>query len=298
MAKILKRKTKGDLIFDIFNYSFMVIFCISILFPFWDMIILSLSNPNESTSLTLRVWPQTIRLDAYKFVFSDNKVIAAYGMTIFRTVAGTALHIILTLMAAYPLSKRNLPYRNILTTYLLIPMFFSGGLIPSYVINRMLGLVDNILIYIVPGAFSVYNTILMRNYLMSMDSSLEESAFIDGAGYMTMLAKIIAPLAKPIIATIALWTAVSHWNAWMDCLIYIRDERKIVMQMILRRMMDMTNLTSQQMQEYLATDSSRQITSQTVQAATTMITIIPIVMVYPFLQKYFVQGIMVGALKG
>lgn len=298
MGILLKRKTKGDLIFDICNNTFMVLFCISIIFPFWDMIMLSFSHPDESVSLTLRLWPKSWRWDAYLFAFSDSKILNAYAVTILRTVLGTLLHIFVTLLAAYPLSKRNLPFRNVLTTYFIIPMFFSGGLIPTYLINKKLGFVDNILVYIIPGAVSIFVVLLVRNYLMSMDSGLEESAFIDGAGYVTILFKIIAPLAKPIIATIALWQAVAHWNAWMDCMIYIRDERKIVMQIILRRMMDLTNMESKEMQNFIELDSTRQITSETVKAAVTIITILPIIMVYPFLQKYFVKGIMVGALKG
>lgn len=280
------------------NYTFMILFCISIVFPFWDMFVLSFTSAEYATSLTLRLWPKKSSVDAYAFALSNNRIINAYVVTIYRTIAGTLLHIILTLFAAYPLSKKELPFRKWITTYILIPMFFSGGLIPTYIINRKLGLVDNLLIYILPGAVGAYTIVLVRNYLMSMDTSLEESAFIDGAGYITILFKITMPLAKPILATIALWSAVGHWNAWMDCLIYIRDERKIVMQMILRRMIDMSNMQNQEMQEFMMMDESRHITSKTVQSAVTMITVTPIIMAYPFLQKYFVKGIMVGSLKG
>lgn len=298
MKKLFSKKTYGGLTFDTVNYTVMFIFCITILFPFWDMIVLSFSDPDWAVSLTLRLWPEIWSFDAYKYVFANGGILNAYLVTITRTVTGTLLHIFITMLVAYPLSKRELPFRGAITIYVLIPMFFSGGLIPSYIINRKLGFVDNLLVYILPGAIGVFTVLLVRNYLMSMDKALEESAFMDGAGYFTILFKIVIPLAKPIVATIALWNAVYHWNAWFDCLIYIRDEKKVVMQMILRRMIDVTSLQSAEMQAFMMTDESYKVVSKTVQAAATIITILPIIMVYPFLQKYFVKGIMVGSLKG
>lgn len=298
MKRILARTSVSGLIFDVSNYIFMVIFSISILFPFWDMLVTSFSNPTEAVSLTLRLWPVKWRLDSYIFAFSDNKIIMAYVITIYRTIAGTLLYIILSLLAAYPLSKRDLKFRNVLTIIFIIPMFFSGGLIPSYIINRQLGFVDSLLVYIIPSALSVFTVLLVRNYIMSIDKALEESALIDGAGYFRILFSIILPVSKPIIATIALWSMVGQWNSWFDCLIYIRDEKKIVLQIIIRRMMDMITQVSGEMQEFARRDPTRQVASKTVQAAVTLITIGPIVLSYPFLQKYFVKGIMIGSLKG
>lgn len=177
-------------------------------------------------------------------------------------------------------------------------MFFSGGLIPSYLINRSLGLVNNLLVYILPGAVGIFYVLLVRNYFMSIDKGLEESAFIDGASYFTILLKIIIPVSKPILATVALWCLVGQWNAWFDCLVYIRDEKKIVLQILLRRMIDMNAQTTQDQLQFILNDPTRVITTKTVQASATIIAITPIICTYPFLSKYFVKGIMLGSLKG
>lgn len=295
---LLRRKSIGDLIFDFFNYTFITLLCISILFPLWDMLVLSFSSPVDSSNLTMRLWPREWRLDAYIYNLSSEKTLNALYVSVFRTVTGTIISLFMVIIAAYPLSKRNLPFRNIITGYFLVPMFFSGGLIPSYLINKSLGLVDNLLIYIIPGAVGIFNVLLVRNYFMSIDQGLEESAFIDGASYITILYKIIIPVSKPILATIVLWSMVGQWNAWFDCLVYIRDEKKIVLQLLLRRMMDMNQQTSQDQLQFMMVDPTKVITTKTVQAAATIITITPIVLTYPFLQKYFVKGIMLGSLKG
>ncbi len=292
-----KRRKKPEL-FDIFNITFMILFCITIIFPFWDMIVRSLSAPEHSSSLGMMLIPQDITFSSYKFILSDDGILIAYVNTILRTVLGVALHVVLTVLAAYPLSKPELPYRKIITMFFLIPMFFQGGMIPSFIINRSLGLVDNFLVYILPNAVVVYNTILVRNFFMSIDKGIEESAFIDGANYPQILYKIIVPISKPIIATIALFQAVYHWNEWMTCLLYIRDEAKIVVQIILKRMMDLSDNQNAEIAEFLAINGADVITSVSVQMATTIVTVLPIVVVYPFIQKYFVQGIMVGSVKG
>lgn len=284
--------------FDCLNAIFMTLFCISIIFPFWDMIVRSLSDPYGATNLKLMLWPENFTLSAYKFVLSDDKILRAFAVTLARTVIGTLLSLTVTILAAYSLSKRDLPGRKVITMLFLIPMFFTGGIIPSYLINRSLGFVDNFLVYVLPAAINIYNIVLARNYFMSLDKSLEESAFVDGAGYGTILLKIVVPISKPIIATLALWVAVSHWNSWMDCMMYIRDENLIVVQMLLRRMLDLTQTQNEQMQMFMLSEGNGNITNASVRMATTIITVVPIMLVYPFLQKYFVKGIMVGSLKG
>ncbi|MBP1993409.1 carbohydrate ABC transporter permease [Paenibacillus eucommiae] len=291
-------RSMGSKCFDIFNYSFMALFCLTILLPFWDMFILSISDAKLSASLSMRLWPKTFDLSAYYFAFSDNKIPLAYLVTIYRTICGTILSLVLTVIAAYPLSKKDLPLRNVMTTIFLIPMFFGGGLIPTYIIIRKLGLVDNLLVYILPGAVGIFTILIVRNTFMSMDKALEESAFMDGAGYLTILFRIYVPLSKPILATVALWSMVGHWNAWFDALIYIRSEDKMVLQSILQRMVAMTSNFSEEALQFQMQNPGLFVTSQTFQAAVTIVTIGPIVMVYPFFQKYFVKGIMIGSLKG
>lgn len=284
--------------FDVFNYLFLTVFSITIVFPFWDMIVRSLSDVRYSTSLTMMLWPKGLTLDSYRYVLSDDSILRAYLITILRTLSGTALSLLLVMLGAFPLSKRLLPGRKYITLFFLIPMFFSGGLIPSYLINRKLGLVNNFLVYILPGCVGVYNVVLARNFLMSLDTALEESAFIDGAGYLRVLLSIILPLSTPILATLTLWIAVGHWNAWFDCMVYIRTPSLEVVQMLLRRMQDLSQYQSEDIQSFMINDMSAQITSVSVRMATTIVTVLPIMCVYPFIQKYFVKGIMVGSLKG
>lgn len=284
--------------FDYLNILTMCLFCVLVIFPFWDMLVRSLSTARGSVSLSFMMWPDKINFESYQYVLQDSKTLSAYTVTIARTVLGTLVSLVLQVMLAYPLAKKDLPLRNVLTTILLIPMFFSGGMIPKYILNRQLGLVNNFLVYIIPGAVSVYNVIMIRNFLMSLDKSLEESALIDGAGYWTILFRIVVPLSKPILATVALWVAVAHWNAWFDSLIYAREPNLITMQLMLRRLLTTSTEAAGEMQQYMEQMEFENMTSNSVRMAATIITILPIMFVYPFVQKYFVKGIMVGSLKG
>lgn len=301
MARVSRQKLDHMNAFDYLNYIFMILCCLAVLFPMWDMLVRSFSSPDFSGSLNFMLWPKGFNLSSYQFVLSDGNILHAFLITICRTAVGTITSCIATILVAYPLSKRDIPARKYLTVFILIPMFFNGGLITSYLNIRELKLVDNFWVYILPGCVNVYNSILMRNYFMSMDSSLEESAFIDGAGYNRLLISIVIPLSKPILATIALWNAVAHWNAWFDCFIYIRSGSLEVVQILLRRMQDLTNLQSQEMLAFIDSMQSGgqdTVTSASVRMAATIVTMVPILCVYPFVQKYFVQGIMIGSLKG
>jgi len=294
----LRRKSAGDALFDAFNIAFLFLFSLTILYPFWSTILMSLSDVNEVSSLGLHVWIRHPTLVAYKFAMSRyGNVPVAYANTIFRTVTGALLTLVATILGAYPLSKRELPGRNGLTVFLLITMFFSGGLIPSYLLIRNLGLFDSRWALILPGLAGGFNIIIMRNFLMTMDKSLEESAFIDGANYLQILIRIIVPLSKPVIATVALWTAVGHWNAWFDALIYLKSENKIVLQLLLRRLIQEMTLLSEQMNSFMAIEKT-ELPSAAVKAAITILTIGPIIVAYPFLQKHFIKGIFLGSLKG
>lgn len=197
-------------------------------------------------------------------------------------------------MGAYVLSKKKLPNRNFWTTVVLIPMFFSGGMIPSYLWMVNLHLIDNRLVLILPGLISSYNLIIMRNFFMSVPEGLEESAMIDGAGSIRIFFSIVLPISKAVLATVALWVMVGHWNAWFDATIYIRDANKLPLQVVLRRiLMEGT----QQMMDMNSTDTNH-VTPDTLKAATTFVCMLPIMCVYPFVQKYFVKGVIIGSLKG
>lgn len=284
-------------LFDVLNVFFIGSFSIAVLYPFWQTVVLSFSGPSSASSLGVHLWPDHWLPDAYKFVFSYQDIVAAYLNTILRTVVGTVIIVCTTLLVAYPLSKRDLPYRNYFTIFFLIAMFFSGGMIPDYLLIKNLGLLDNRLALIFPGAVNVFSIIIMRNYLMTIDKGIEESALIDGAGYFTILGKIMIPLAKPVIATVALWAAVGHWNAWFDAMIYIRDPSKTVLQMVVRSMMVDMDLSQTQFGGGGGMTNANLLLSN-VRAATVMISIGPIILIYPFAQKYFIKGIMIGSLKG
>ena len=295
-VKIVKKKKNMGIV-DWIIYVLIALFSILVIYPFWDIFLTSFANPISTTSLGMHLWIDEWQLDSYRFVLSDVKVLYAYGNTIFRTVAGTSMSVVVTLFCAYPLSKKKLPGRTVFTFYFLFTMFFSGGLIPTYLLIKNLDLIDKRFVLILPNLLNVYYMVIMRNYLMSMDKALEESAFIDGAGYVTILFKIVVPLAKPVIATVVLWIAVWHWNSWFDAFIYIRDEKKIVLQTLLRRMLQYASAESSALEDFNAEQGAK-IVSNTVRAAITMITIGPIILLYPSLQKYFIKGIMVGSLKG
>ena len=295
----MKRKmSTSSLIFDTANTIFMVLFCISIIIPFWDMVMMSFSGAEEAMTLTLRLWPKQFRIGAYIFAFRNSQILDAYVVTIARTAIGVGFSLLINISMAYSLSKKELPFHNLLTVLILIPMFFSGGLIPTYLLIKKIGLYDSFWVYILPCAFSSYNIILLRNYFSNMDHNLEEAAIIDGAANLRIMFQIVMPLAKPIIATVALWGLVWHWNEWMNSLIYIKNSKLYTLQFILRRMINDDKMMSAEMKEFNIDNQNANYVTKNLQAALTVVAIAPIMATYPFLQKYFVKGIMVGALKG
>ncbi len=276
-----------------------MLFCLSILYPFWTTVLLSFSGVGEGMSLGFHVWIGEWRLSAYQFITDRYGHLGRiFFNSVFRTVVGTFLTVCFTLLAAYPLSKKRIPGRNIMTIYLLITMFFSGGLIPTYLLVRSLGLINTRWVLIVPNLTMPFYIIIMRNFLMTIDDSYEEAAFMDGASYPQILVRIIVPLSTAVIATITLWHAVYHWNEWFDALIYTRGERLMVLQLLLRRLVvEAEEAFNNEMREF-AEEFETELPTNAVKAAVTLITIGPIILVYPFLQRYFVKGVFVGSLKG
>jgi putative aldouronate transport system permease protein len=300
LPRFASRRSPGDLVFDAANVLLMLLFGFSVFYPFWSTLVLSFAGPQSASSLGFRFWNSDWSLNSYAFSFSRyGNVLVAYGNSVLRTVAGTVLGLAFTVAAAYPLSKRELPFRNVMTMFVLITMFFSGGLIPSYMLIRSLGLYDSRLALVLPGLVAGYYVIVTRNFFMTIDKAFEESAFIDGASYPEVIVRIVLPLSKPILATIALWIAVGHWNAWFDALIYIRSEQKVVLQILLRRLyeeMDVFGIGNRM--ESFMMDEKIDLPTESVKAAIIVLTIGPIIMVYPFLQKHFVKGVFMGSLKG
>lgn len=279
----------------------------SVAYPFWTLILQSFSSIDEVNSLRLRLWLDAWHTEAWGFVLQGD-IGLAYFNAIFRTAAGTAAILLVTFSAGYALSKKLLPGRRALTFLFVLTLFFQGGMVPTYLVVRSLGLNNTRLALILLPAMSAFYIIICRNFLMTIDDSLEESAVIDGSGYWRVLFQIIMPLSKPVLATIALFAAVFHWNDYFLPLVYVNDERLRVLQTLIRDMIVDLNLL-QTADEFIAelNEELRQseeframmrIPTQAARAATVLLTIGPIVFVYPFVQKHFAKGVMLGSLKG
>lgn len=295
MSKKIKSSI-GDRTFNFVNYTILILLCFTALYPFLYLLSVSLS-PNNSLNLeSLSLIPKEIDLSTYRKVFENENIGRGFLSTFKRLIVGTPLTVIGTIIAAYPLSKKYFPHRSFWTAVIVFTMFFGGGLVPTYLWMKQIGLMDNIWAITLPGMIGTYNMIIVRNFFMSLPDSLEESARIDGANDLLILFRIIIPVSMPIIATVTLWTLVGHWNAWFDSLVYIRDAKKQVLQVVLRAIVlegtqDMMDLST-------SLDDASSVSPDSIKAATIMVATIPIILVYPFLQKYFVKGIMVGSLKG
>ena len=290
------KSTPGERVFNVFNVLFMILFSAAALYPFLYLLARSFSVP-EASFTKITIVPQGFVWDNYMRVLRNSDIGTGFKNAILRTVLGTCINLAFSVLAAYPLSKKYFPHKNFWTGIIIFTMFFSGGMIPSYLLIKRLNLLNTMWAMILPGAINTYNMIIMRNFFMSLPDSLEEAARIDGANDFVVLCRIILPMSKPIIATIALWSMVGHWNAWFDCLIYITEPSKQVLQVVMRRIV--LEGTAQMLNPNSSEFGANEIVnSENIKAATIMVATLPIVMVYPFLQKYFVKGIMVGSLKG
>lgn len=298
MSMTIGRKTIGEKAFDLFNVVFLSLFAFSAVYPFINVIVVSFSTPAAANQYGLKLWPKETTLEAYKIVFSNKMIWTGYFNTIVRTVFGTALNVMFTVLCAYPLSKRYLPNRNVYTMIIVFTMFFSGGLIPNYLLIKELGLLDSRLSLILPGLIAAFTMIIVRNFFMSLPEEIEESAKMDGAHDIRILLSIVLPVSTPIIATISLWYAVAHWNAWFDSLLFIQSQDKAVLGNVLRKIIIEGSPQFQQYDNYDPSKPQNLVTPDIIRAATIMVATTPILCVYPFIQKYFVKGVMMGSLKG
>ncbi len=280
-------------------YVLLGLFALTIVIAFWHLLNLSLSPSYIATKGGLLLYPKDLTWDNYAKVIGNRYIWIGYKNTLIRTVIGTTLQLFFTAMGAYCLSKKFFPNRTFWTLVIVFTMFFSGGLIPNYLLVQKLGLMDTYAAMILPGFVSAYNLVIIRNYFSSLPEEIEESCLIDGAGRPRIFLQIILPLSKPILATVALWLAVGHWNAWYDVLLYISDDTKFTLQIILRRIIITgskeildTDIASR------ASEADSVTSSEGLKAACIFVTTLPILCVYPFIQRYFVKGIMIGSLKG
>lgn len=298
MSMTVGKKSAGERAFDLFNVVLLTLFAFTAVYPFINVIVVSFSTPAAANQYGLKLWPKETTLEAYKIVFSNKMIWTGYANTIYRTVLGTALNVLFTVLCAYPLAKRHLPHRNAYTLFIVFTMFFSGGLIPNYLLIKELGLLDNRMSLILPGLIAAFTMIIVRNFFMSLPEEIEESAKIDGAHDIRILFFIVLPVSMPIIATISLWYAVSHWNAWFDSLLYIQSPGKAVLGNVLRKIIIEGSPQFQEYDNYDPAKPQNLVTPDIIRAATIMVATTPILCVYPFIQKYFVKGVMMGSLKG
>lgn len=294
------RKTKADWIFDICNALIMSAVVICTVFPFWYCLVGSFNKGLDYMLGGVYFWPRAFSTANYSIVFSDRTILNAYSITILRTVVGTVSTILVTAMFSYAFSKKELVGRGIYAKLGIITMYFSGGMIPTYLTIKMLGLIDSFWVFIIPGLFGFYNVLLFNTFFREIPQSLIESAKIDGAGEYKIFFKIILPLSKPVLATIALFCAVGHWNSYFDAMLYTNKQSLQPIQLYLMKIIRTKAAAAQQISDASASlhVDEDAVNSTTVQYATMMVTVVPILLAYPFLQKYFVKGMMIGSLKG
>lgn len=292
------RARRGDRIFAVINYTILTLIAFVTLFPFLDIVFTSIT-PTEEIVLNAKAviaLPQHPTLSHYRYILTGNRqMIDAMGITLLRTLAGTLLSLTITALTAYPLSKRYLPGVNGIMKVFFFTMIFYGGMIPTFLVVKSYRMVDTIWALIVPEMLSVYNMIIMRTFFRSIPDELEEAARIDGCSEIKILVRIVLPLSMPVLASIGLFYAVWHWNAFFDAVLYITDRKLWPLQTLLREILLSTSISELQQGNLLA-DSMPP--SSAVVAASIMISTIPIVCVYPFLQRHFVKGVMVGSVKG
>ncbi|MDN4605745.1 carbohydrate ABC transporter permease [Paenibacillus sp. F6_3S_P_1C] len=282
-------------IFDIVNISFIILFVIFCLAPFLHTIAISLSSNRAITSGEVTIFPKEINWDAYIQVFSDQSMLYSLGFTTVLTVATTVLCMLFTLAAAYPLTKKKLKGRKLFMYVIIITMFFSGGMIPEYLLIRDLNLLNSVWALILPGLVSPFNLIILISFFRGIPESLEESAEIDGSSHVHTLFKIILPLSMPVLATLALFYAVGRWNGFQDSLLYINDPQLYPLQLKLFQMVQNNMVSELTLMEGA---NRAPLTPESLKAATVVFATVPILLVYPWLQKYFVSGAMLGAVKG
>lgn len=290
---------KTHILINALIYAGLILLAFATLFPFINSMAISLNRAYDTAQGGIYFWPRVFTLENYRIIFKYPDLYSAFVVTIARTVLGTALGLLCTGMFAYGLSKSNLKGKNVYMGLTIFTMYFGGGLIPYYLLLKSMFLIDKFAVLVLPYLINVFNMIIMRTYFKSLPEALEESAKIDGAGLFSIFFRIIVPISGPILATMALFIGVFHWNSWFDANLFIFKDELRPLQMILIRIINSTRIDGA-LASAGATDLSLQkiVNVRSVTASTMMVTVIPIIMVYPFLQKYFVKGIMIGAVKG
>lgn len=298
---MLKRLSFSDRLMLVIIYSLLSLLAFSAFYPFWNAIVVSFNVGVDTAKGGITFWPREFTLQNYEIILGDSRLLNGFAVSISRAVIGTVASIFMTALLAYGMTRSYLIGRGFYMVFFVFTMYFGGGLIPTYLLIRSLGLMDSFLVFIIPSLISVWNMIIFRTFFKGLPNGLEESAHIDGCSTWGIFFRIILPLSGPVIATLALLTAVAHWNDWFLPSIYITNGNLMPIQTILRETLN-ANIVSEQTalldtSSIALMEKTKQITSKSLQMAIMIVVTMPIIMVYPFLQKYFVKGVLVGSLK-
>ena len=297
--QVVGKRTVSQKCFTVFNTLFMIIFMILILYPVLNILAISLSEDTAVLTGSVTFYPMGLDLSAFEKAFTNRLLLSSYMNTVLVSVSGCIFTLVFTSMAAYPLAFCDFYGKKVVSFMIMFTMWFSAGMIPSFMVVKTLGLVNNLASLVIVSLISAYNTIILRNYYESIPASLVESAYLDGANDFGVLAKIITPMAKPALAIIALWSVVGHWNDFFAPLIYINDTKKYTLQLVLRDIvLEASGTELYGMSTTTVEGSSHSAISEQTKNAVVFLAMVPMLVIYPFLQKYFVKGMMIGAVKG
>ncbi|MFD1954346.1 carbohydrate ABC transporter permease [Paenibacillus thailandensis] len=293
---MFKRKTKGEALFDLFNGFGMLVICFLMLYPIWFVLVNAFNDGQDAMRGGIYWWPRQFSLQNFEAVFQSSGIMTAMGITAAKTVIGVVVHVLFTAMVAYAFSRRGLIGGKLYILLGTITMFFGGGLIPTYLLIKDLHMLDSFLVYIVPVMFSFFDLIIFMTFFRDIPDGLEEAAKIDGANDWSIFLKVVLPVSMPVVATIALFHGVYQWNDYFTGVIYINNADKQPIQTYLYKVIAQSS--SNQMMAQVPGGIAKTVTSQSIKMATMVVTTLPIVFVYPFLQRYFVKGMMIGSIKG
>ncbi|MGG5334270.1 carbohydrate ABC transporter permease [Enterococcus sp. AZ154] len=299
----LIKDTRADKIFLIFVYVFLAISLLIVLYPLIYIVSASISNPHLVNSGEMWLLPKGITFEGYRTLLGNSSIWRGYLNTIYYTVLGTSINLLVTLPCAYALSREDFYGRRAFTNFMLVTMFLSGGLIPSYLLIRSLGMLNTVWALVIPGAVSIYNVVVTRTFFQStIPREMEEAAIVDGCSDFRLFMQIVLPLSTPIIAVMALFYGVGHWNSFFNALIYLSDRSMYPLQMILREILILQDMSSNTVSNVTSEMAnmlySKQQLAQVIKYGVMIVSSLPVIIVYPFLQKYFVKGMMVGSIKG
>lgn len=294
---VVENRSVGDKVFDLINYIILTLLTIAFLYPMWFVLMASFSEPTKlMTHVGTMLTPQGFSLAGYKAVLNNKNIITGYSNTIFYVTAGTALRMLLTILGAYVLSRKNLYLRKFMMPMIVISMYLNAGVIPAFLLIKYLGLYNTRLAIIIPGAIGTWNLVVMRTSFMQVPESLEESAKIDGANDLVTLFKIILPVSKATIAVIVLFYAVGLWNSWFNAMIYLRDRSKYPLQLFLREILISNTSTGKDAD--IPTGEGEFFMDELIKYCTIIVSTVPILCIYPMAQRYFIKGVMLGSIKG